>query len=58
MKKITKVHTDKIPKVTIDKSLNQYQGEIIFKSTFAKAQAACKNFRILKDTDEVLPTKS
>ncbi len=56
MKKIT----DKMPKVKIDKSLNQYQGKIIFKSTFAKAQKAYKNFRIIKDNDnaEVLITKS
>jgi hypothetical protein len=60
MKKITEVNNDKMPKVKIDKSLNQYQGKIIFKSTFAKAQAACKNFRILKDGDksEILPAKN
>lgn len=60
MKKITKVNNDKIPKVKIDKSLNQYQGKIIFKSTFAKAQEAAKNFRILKDSDnpEILPAKN
>jgi hypothetical protein len=60
MKKIAEVNTDKMPKVKINKSLNQYQGKIIFKSTFAKAQAACKNFRILNDSDnpEILLTKS
>ncbi len=60
MRKIAEVNTDKMPKVKIDKSLNKYQGKIIFKSTFAKAQEAAKNFRILKDSNksEILPVKN
>ena len=42
MKKAEKTTTSKMPKITIDKSLNKYQGKILFKSTLEKAKEALK----------------
>lgn len=46
MKKPEKVNVPKTPKVKIDKSLNQYQGKVLFKSTLEKAQEALKNLKL------------
>jgi hypothetical protein len=38
------------PKFEIDKSLNKFQGEILFKSTIGKAREAFANLRLPKNT--------
>ncbi len=48
MKKVEKINASKMPKVKIDKSLNKYQGKILFKSTLDKAQEALKNLNLPK----------
>ena len=48
MKKVENIYAPKIPKVKIDKSLNKYQGKILFKSTLDKAQEAMKNLKLPK----------
>ncbi len=48
MKKNQKNRDSKMPKIIIDESLNQYQGKIIFKTTFAKAQETLKNVKLPK----------
>ena len=36
----------KLPRITIKKSLSEYKGKIIFKTTFLKAQEALKNVKL------------
>lgn len=35
----------KMPKITVDKSLNKYQGKVIFKETLIKANETLKNVK-------------
>lgn len=37
-----------MPKITIDESLNQYQGKVIFKTTLMKANETLKNVKLPK----------
>ena len=46
MKKKVKKMESKLPRITIKKSLSEYKGKIIFKTTFLKAQEALKNVKL------------
>ncbi|CAN5342044.1 hypothetical protein BH20ACI1_BH20ACI1_31650 [soil metagenome] len=48
MKKNKKNKDSKMPKITIDESLNQYQGKVIFKTTLMKANETLKNVKLPK----------
>jgi hypothetical protein len=46
MKKEEKVTRRKTSKVEIDRTLNEFHGKILFKSTLEKAQEAFKNLKL------------
>ena len=48
MKKKEEIKDSKMPKITIDESLNQYQGKVIFRATLAKANETLKNVKLPK----------
>mgnify|MGYP001393649601 FL=1 len=46
MKKKVESKDSKMPKITIKKSLDEYKGKVIFKTTFLKAQETLKNVKL------------
>ncbi len=56
MNKNEKTKDSKMPKITIDESLNQYQGKIIFKETLKKATETLKNVKLPKNVNKQTET--
>ncbi len=48
MIKSEKNKNSKMPNITIDESLNQYQGKVVFKTNLMKANETLKNVKLPK----------